>query len=518
MSSVSHASTPLAILGLDTGDPDSIERWAAEGYLPTIAGLMHRGSWGRVGGPELVCEYGVGLTLFSGMSRSRHGYYYFRQLRPGTYDLVTVAPPVDHAPPFWSELRSTEQRVLVVDVPDVRPLRGLAGLQLSNWATHHGFKHGPEAEPPALLDDARRAFGPRLSIRPAHDPKPREARAILEQLLERVRRKGRLCRALLDRGPFDLSVLFFSETDAASHTFWGYRPEAGRNGASEERRALKHGIRDVYAAIDRELGEIVARLPEETNVCLLSLYGCQDEYPTSTLIDSFLRSLGYHVEATAGGGGGCGRQSTDRLALARRVLPLGLRESIGRRLPGSAQERLLSERLRATTNWSRTTAFAIPSLFTSFVRVNLAGREPAGIVQPGAEYEAVLDRIAGDLRLLTDASTGAPAVRRAVRSTELFGGGPPAALPDLFVEWEPGPRLLTRVVHPRATLVQPAPAYCPDSQESLTGFVAAAGPSFRAGGDVGELDLADLAPTFLRLLERPPAPSMTGRPLGVILR
>ena len=45
---------PLVILGLDTGDADAIEGWAAEGYLTTIAGLIERGAWGRIGGPELL--------------------------------------------------------------------------------------------------------------------------------------------------------------------------------------------------------------------------------------------------------------------------------------------------------------------------------------------------------------------------------------------------------------------------------------------------------------------------------
>ena len=86
---------PLVIFGLDIGDADSIERWAREGHLPTIAGLMERGAWGRTGGPELLCEYGVALSMFSGTSRADHGHYYFRELVPGTYDIKEVRPPLD---------------------------------------------------------------------------------------------------------------------------------------------------------------------------------------------------------------------------------------------------------------------------------------------------------------------------------------------------------------------------------------------------------------------------------------
>ncbi len=505
---------PLLVLGLDTGDPDSIERWAAEGHLPTIADLMSRGCWGRTGGAELVCEYGVGLSLFSGISRGRHGHYYFRQLDPGTYDLVSAEASVAAAPPFWSELAGTEARVLAADVPDVTPIPGVAGLQLANWATHHGFGHGPQAEPPGLLSEARRSYGRRTPLRAGHNFAPRRARRFRAQLLDRVRRKGRLYRELLRQGPFDLAVLFFAETDAASHAFWRYRTASSEvHGRAPD--GLEHAIRDVYAAIDREMAEIIAALPEGTNVCVVSLYGIQDEYPTSTLIDSLLRSLGYHVEGQQGDGGPGGSGS---LAVARRLLPLGIREAVGRRLPTAAQERLLADRLRSATDWSRTTAFAIPSLFTSFVRVNLAGREPAGVVEPGAEYDEVLGRLCADLALLTDAATGEPAVRRAARTVELFGPSPPDSLPDLFVEWEPGPRMLTEVRHPRTTLVQSRQAYCPDSQERLRGFFAAAGPSITSVGGIGEIELGDIAPTLLTLLRRPPATAMAGRPLATVLK
>jgi predicted AlkP superfamily phosphohydrolase/phosphomutase len=414
-------------------------------------------------------------------------------------------------PPFWAGLRTTGERVLVVDVPDVRPVRGLPGLQLSDWATHHGSVNAPEAEPPELLDRVRSVFGPRIVIHGKPERTTEEDRDILARALDKVRRKGALCRSLLDDGPFDLIVIAFSETDLASHQFWRYRSERGGSGAAPD---LQSAIRDVYEAIDAEIGRFLEELPEG-NAFVLSLYGIQDQYPTSTLIESFLERLGYHVPADGGGdgqgSGGAGLRSRG-LGLARAVLPEAVRRRISRWLPAAAQEELLARKLEHGTDWSRTTAFAIPSLYTSFVRVNLAGREPNGIVGRGAEYAALLDRLEADLGKLTDADTGEPAIARVARTTELFGCEPHDALPDLFVEWTAGPRLMTRVLHPRAELHQHRPSYCPDSQEKLYGFVTGAGPAVPPGGDVGQIDLLDLAPTFLSLLQRPAPPEMRGRP------
>jgi predicted AlkP superfamily phosphohydrolase/phosphomutase len=496
-------SAPLVVIALDTGDHEMTGRWIAEGRLPAIAGLRRRGVWARTGGPETVCEYGMALSLFSGVSRRDHGYYYFRQLRAGTYDLETLRPP--EIPPFWAHLAASGERVLVVDVPEIRPVRGLPGLQLADWATHHGSIHEPEAEPPELLERARSVFGPRIvTWGEGGDQDPARDRDVHARLLERVRRKGALCRHLLDDGPFDLVVIGFSETDLASHQFWRYRPEAAGSAPDDP---LRHGIRDVYEAVDAEVGSLLAKLPG-ANVVILSLFGTQDQYPTSTLIESFLGQLGYHVPAARGEGG---RRGLRPLELARRLAPESLRRRIANRLPAGIQEEILARKLRSETDWGRTTAFAVPSLFTSFVRVNLREREPRGSVSPGAEYDALLDRLEADLGRLRDADTGEPVIESVSRSTELFGTGPPEVLPDLFVEWKPGPRMISRVRHPGGTFHQPRPEFCPDSQERLYGFVTAAGPSIPAAGDVGQIDLLDLAPTFLSLLDRTAPPSMRGR-------
>src|SRR5689334_8126218 len=95
---------PLVIIGLDAGDPGFIQQWVHEGHLPAIASLMERGCWGQTSGPELVSEHGVWVSLFSGLSRSQHGYYYFRQLKPRTYDLEEKRGTEIDAPPFWSHL------------------------------------------------------------------------------------------------------------------------------------------------------------------------------------------------------------------------------------------------------------------------------------------------------------------------------------------------------------------------------------------------------------------------------
>ncbi len=146
--------------------------------------------------------------------------------------------------------------------------------------------------------------------------------------------------------------------------------------------------------------------------------------------------------------------------------------------------------------------FAIPGLYTGFLRVNLRGREPRGIVDP-ADYTTLLDRVEADLRRVVDPSTGELAVERITRTVDSFGGGVPESLPDLFVEW----RLASssRVRHPRGTLQGRRLGVPRANLHSRTGIAFVAGPAVQARGDAGELSPIDLAPLFRGLAGAVPA-------------
>ncbi len=498
-------TSPLVIFGLDAGDADLIQSWVREGHLPTIASIMKRGCWGKTAGPELISEHGVWVSLFSGISRSQHGYYYFRQLKPGTYDLKTVTGLDVDAPPFWSYLRGRDKKVAIIDVPDSEPLSGLPGIQLANWATHnnwdpHYFRTA--SEPPELLKEIQRDFGPKLTVLEKHESTFKEDLQLYRHLLNHVEKKGALCRHLLKGDPFDLVVIVFSESHAANHQFWQYCPQV----QDSEKRAeneLTHAIRGVYRAIDHEMGQLLAQLPRESNVFIVSSVGMTDEYPTTGLIEAFFRQLGYQAPPESN------KVSLRPIDLVRRILPEPWRIALSRHLPREKRERLLADQFRNGTNWRKTTAFAIPAPYMSLVCVNLRGREPEGIVAPGAEYEALLDRIEADLKQLVDPQTHTPAVARVSKTVELFRCAPPTVLPDLFVEWKPG-RFMERVVHPKAELVQRKPDFYRRSDHSTNGFFAAAGPFIWNREAFDEVQVLDLVPTFLSLMGEPIPELMKG--------
>ena len=269
-------------------------------------------------------------------------------------------------------------------------------------------------------------------------------------------------------------------------------------------------IRDVYQAIDRQLGLLLAQMPASTNVFVLSSIGLADQYPTSGLMEDFCRQLGYQArpEPKRNFSDGALAPGTAR-DMADLAEPVSFT-----RIPRTALRAAVPRQRR----WQKTTAFAIPSLYIGFLRVNLRGREPEGIVEPGAEYDALLQRLETDLRQLIDPQTGQPAIEKVVRAGELYGCEPPEVLPDLIVHWKPSTHFLDHVLHPKAELTQKKPEFFRESEHTSHGFLAAAGPAIQNRGQIADVQVLDLAPTFLALLGEPKCEQMTGNIIKDLLQ
>jgi predicted AlkP superfamily phosphohydrolase/phosphomutase len=507
-----RATGPVVLLGFDAADPDLVERWAREGKLPATARLMERGTWSRTGGAELLFEHGIWSSLFSGVSVARHGFHFFWQPVPGTYGLELKRGRDLGVVPFWAQLAGTGKSVLVLDPPDTAPVPGLQGMQVCEWATH---SHYPplalEAEPSSAIERVRRAFGPREQIGERIGASTEEDRSIVDRLVARAARKGACVRALLAEDAHDLVVAVFAEAHTGGHQAWEYRRDAKGDGARPD-----HGMGDallrLYQAVDTEIGRIVEALPPTATVFVVSSVGMLSQYPTEELLESFCRRLGYQAtpQPTPSNGPAPRRSVT---AVLRGLVPESARNLISRFLPFHVQARLLSEKFAASTDWSRTTVYAPPGYYTGCLRVNLRGREPNGIVSPGADYEALLSRLEADLHALRDAETGAPVIARTLRTRELFGDDPHPALPDLTVFWAEHDRPLRRLRHPRAELTQSPHAFHRGSHHTTEGLLVAAGSGVRGTGRASDVNPLALAPTLLTLLDVVPPGTMTAPPL-----
>jgi predicted AlkP superfamily phosphohydrolase/phosphomutase len=81
-------------------------------------------------------------------------------------------------------------------------------------------------------------------------------------------------------------------------------------------------------------------------------------------------------------------------------------------------------------DWSKSRAY---SMGLGQVYINLKGREAQGIVEPGAEYDALKKELAERMVAMVDPETGAHPVRRVIPREQAYHKFDPNLIPDLFV-------------------------------------------------------------------------------------
>jgi hypothetical protein len=472
------SSNPLLVFGMDAADPQLIRQWSAEGLLPNITRILQSGCFALTAGSELISEHGIWTSLTSGISRGQHGYHLFRQLLPGSYRVQPFDACNLDLKPFWKDATSNPN--LIVDVPDTQVVPGLPGVQIANWGVHD--LQGPPAASPA---SALALFGPPRPIPEVLAATPEQDIAIRNTLHARMIRKSDCCQQLIREISPRLAFIVFGESHTAGHQFWKYRSGSGE---------LQHALRDIYLALDSQLGRLIDAYPTPPNVALVTTVGLRDEWPSEGFLSDFCLKLGYSKPPARST-----RASWNPLSIARTLLPQSVRDRLSQHLPRATQDKWIADKFEASLDWSQTKIFALPYFYMGLLRVNLIGREPHGTVTPGAEYTALLDEITSQLLQLRDPVDGSPAVAKVHRTTDHFGASPHLQLPDLFVEWTPTRQLRRRLIHPLAEILQDTPSFCRGTEHTQKGFFALAGPNIQQLGEMEPISLLDVAPTLAHL-------------------
>jgi hypothetical protein len=298
----------------------------------------------------------------------------------------------------------------------------------------------------------------------------------------------------------------------------------------------------VYQSIDRAVERIVASVSTDTCVAVFATHGmetnCMD-LPGMVVLPEVLYRMNFPGRRSIGSAGAETGPIPPPLRPRRAWVPAvwgteggvgPLRRSLRHGLPSSLAYRL--DRLWPATAdglmspadagslsyqpamwyrhlWPRMRAFALPTFSEGYVRINVKGREAAGVVDP-SEYERVCDEVTAEIEGLTDARSGAPIVlevRRTRDSPHAEGRLPD---PDLIVRWRPG---ATDVVDgPTTGRIGPLP-YARAGSHTEEGFLWLSGAGIEAGKELPDGRPTSLATTFLALMGATAPPHMHQTPL-----
>jgi len=421
----------VLIIGWDGADWSLLGPLLDEGHLPNLAALAARGVAAPLRSTRPPVTGPAWASFATGLHPGHHGLLSWQLPLDEHFQRAWVDSRTVGRPCLWDWLTRAGLRSGVIGLPVTYPVAPLNGIMISGMLTP-GLE-SPFIHPPELAAEFRASF-PAYPFDVDLQDVERDVvslpgiRRYLAEVGAALRQRAGAVKWLWEQGPYDCVVVVFETPDRLQHPFYQFvsgRPASPR----ADWQTARELVLGVYRELDAALGTLLERVDlAQTTVLMASDHGFgplrRDFYLTNWLVEA-----GYAAYAEA-------RVAT-RALLARAIRPFK------RLLPASwLRGGRASFAAYRQLDWSRTVAY--PGLSTEEgVWINVRGREPAGVVEPGAQYERLRDEIGQALLALRDPLDGQPVITAIWRREELYDEPFCRRAADLVFRMADGYRVVT---------------------------------------------------------------------------
>jgi predicted AlkP superfamily phosphohydrolase/phosphomutase len=526
----------LVIVGLDAATWTLVRPWMAEGSMPNLAKLMRAGVSGSLQSVLPPITPPAWTSFMTGKNPGKHGVFHFVETEPDGYQMNYANGASRRSPTIWKLLNAAGFSVGTMNIPFTYPPEALDGFQISGLDTPTA--NSPFVHPPALKRELVERFG-----KIDHDVRflgfmstDRRRAQVLAEMEKIDRQWASIALYLLEHHPQDVMMFVFMSIDTVQHYFWQYMDRSHFLYDAKAEALFGNAVRQVYERLDAVTGDIIATLPADTTVLVVSDHGGGPVVDRTVFLNRYLHQLGLlsYRENESGGR----RRGFGLPRIGSKVLRQGfslLRKSLSSRQKSRLAELFPTLRKKAELaytsfehiDWNRTKAYCSEVLASPpSIWINLKGLKRRGIVEP-AEYRALTDFIIEKLGELKDPRTGKPIIARVYRRDEIFHGPFSREAADIILDWWSEDSLFSTLPSFKKDREKP-PVIIREHQPSqdsewggthrLHGILIGRGPVLVPGAEIENARLIDLAPTILYLLGVPVPEDMDGEVLTSMLR
>jgi len=493
----------VLVIGLDGATFSLIDPWVEEGYLPNLHHIIREGARGDLKSTVPYITSTAWSSFITGKNPGRHGIMDFAIREPRSHDIRLLNASDIGGSTLWTLLSEGGKRPVVLNCPMTYPPQRVNGFLVSGMLTPS--LRSPFTHPPSLREALlERVPDYRIEPAVATSDRLRTKREMTEGAIIGAKAREDAAYFLMEQLPdWDFFMIVFIEPDRVQTYLWDdMDPSHPRHDPSSP---VRDSILAHYRQLDAIIGDLLERvLDGRTTVIILSDHGFWGVhrfiYP-----NRWLEREGYlHLK----GGGGI---ELFKKALRKFGLAGPAKRLLSRFFPSLA----LTTQWRSVAfirniDWSRTRVFwGADNGFS----INLKGREPEGIVEPGSAYDSLREEIIERFSQLEDPVTGEGVVERVLKREEIYQGPFVERSPDLRVIWKEYPE--QRKTYFSAGELWSNEIFGQTNQSgdhALHGLLLAHGNHIRRG-TIASAQIMDLAPTILYLLDLPIPEDMDGKVL-----
>ncbi|MDH3702661.1 MAG: alkaline phosphatase family protein [Alphaproteobacteria bacterium] len=422
----------MFIIGLDAADKDLIERWAGDGELPAFRSLMDSSVWGDIENPRGLEAGSCWPTFYFGLTPGETGQFDgARYFDSEHYEHVSFRPDEARRDAIWTTLSKAGKLCGVIDAPYSFPVNDINGIKLVDRGAHvpaGGSDYMDfRTHPAALADEIIERFGEDPANGHSSDffnvDTAGGIKKFRDLYVERIENKTALALHYWRDRPWDFFLTCFTEAHCVGHRCWHVHDTDHPDHDAAVAAEVGDPVKAIYIALDRAIGRLVEAARGEARVLVYLSHGMGPGYSGTRLLDRILARLDNAPTHTRSG---------PVMSVARaawRAMPDAIRRPLK-----PLRHRVYNDGFQPNRKGRRFfEVFANDR--TGGIRINLAGREKHGIVQAGAEYEAVCAQLIADIGELTNAETGTPLAAEITRVRDHYSGDFLDCLPDILVTW-----------------------------------------------------------------------------------
>ncbi len=385
----------VLVVGLDCAPPPVLFQTSDEhslglkDQLPNLSRLIDEGIYGPLSSSIPCITVPAWTSMLSSKDPGVLGFYGFRNRADHSYDRMTIATAnAIHEKRVWDVLTEADKTSIIVGVPQTYPIQPLKGNLISSFLTPSTQRQ--YTFPNELRFEIDRVLDGRDYDVDVPQFRTDDKSHLLRQIQDMTEKRFAVIKYLLREKPWDFYMFVEIGLDRLHHGMWKFWDPT--HPKHDPGNSYQDAIPDYYRYLDRELGELLGMLGDDTIVLITSDHGAQ-AMEGGIVVNQWLRREGLLV------------------------------------LKDEPRYEGIVPFEKVEVDWPKTTAWGAGGYYAR-IFMNVEGREPQGKI-PAAEYEKTRDRLKEMIESLPD-HNGQPMHSVAFKPQDLYQEVRKVA-PDLMV-------------------------------------------------------------------------------------
>ncbi len=499
------------ILGIDGAELELIRRWTERDKLPHFQKLLKEGSWGKMKStipPLTPCAWSSFMT---GKNPGKHGQFSFYKLNE-KYELDINWGEHRTEKAIWKILSDHGKKCCVMNVPFTYPPEKVNGYLISGFMTpslENNFTY-----PVKLKNELIKKFPRfRLTEKTRYSDRNKDRESYMNDILELTDLHGNIAEYLYKKENWDFFMVTFMGADHMQHWYWKYMDET--HPQYEDHETFSSAIYNVYSKIDGILGRMMDYMPEETVIIIMSDHGF-GKYLKDVNINEWLKQKEYLKIKTSHSA----KMKKILISLGidtDRLIKIALKIG-GAKLSDILPFDLKKKVLDATSytwkdiNWKKTKAYSFGYYGSIFLN-----KENLKITKNKNEHDLVRKEINEQLQELKDPETDEKVVDEIWFKEDIYKGKKTNLLPDISFSMKNFSYASSMTFAFPSGNIFSDPKTLKSGEHRLYGTFIIYGNGIKRGNVVKNVEIIDLAPTILSLMNIEPPKDMDGKVLQEVL-